>query len=311
MTTIGGPRRLGAELAFEAHCELGEGPVWDDRRQLLLWVDILAGNVHSLDVAAGAHSSFPAGMPVGAVGLTADGGLVLARADGFAMADADGRDLRPVGDFRADTATVRFNDGKPDPWGGFCAGTMRWRGSAALGSLYRLSPQGGVTELETGVEVSNGLDWTDDLRRLYYVDSHAGGIDMFDCDPGNGALSGRRRFVDVPATTGVPDGLSLDADGAVWVAIHGSGEVRRYTPDGRLDTVVPLPVRQVTSVAFGGPQLSTLFITTARDDASPSGTSERSHAGDIFCCTPGTSGRPPFRYAPEPGPAAAADRRRS
>jgi sugar lactone lactonase YvrE len=301
VTTIGGPRILSAEVAFAAKCELAEGPIWDDRRQLLLWVDILAGNVHTLDIAGGAHSSFSAGMPVGAVGLDASGGLVLALADGFAVADADGRHLRRVAEFRADTTTVRFNDGKPDPWGGFCAGTMRWRGSAALGSLYRLSPSGGVAELLTGVEVSNGMDWTDDLRRFYYVDSHAGGIDIFDTDPGNGALSGRRRFVDVPATTGVADGLSLDADGAVWVALHGSGEVRRYAPDGRLDTVVPIPVRQVTSVAFGGPQLSTLFITTARDGADATGTGERSHAGDIFCCMPGTPGRPPFRYAPENG----------
>ena len=299
MTTIGGPRVLSAELAFAAQCELGEGPVWDDRRQLLLWVDILAGNVHALDIAGGVHSSFSAGMPVGSVGLTASGSLVLALADGFAVADADGQHLRRVDGFGVDTATVRFNDGKPDPWGGFCAGTMRWRDSAALGNLYRLSPNGSVTELLTGVEVSNGMDWTDDLRRFYYVDSHAGGIDIFDTDPGNGALSGRRRLVDVPATTGVADGLSLDADGAIWVALHGSGKVCRYAPDGRLDTVVPLPVRQVTSVAFGDPQLSTLFITTARDDASLADTGERSHAGDIFCCTPGTSGRLPFRYAPQ------------
>lgn len=302
MTTIGRPRILSAELAFAAQCELAEGPVWDDRRQLLLWVDILAGNVHTLDPAGGAHSQFPAGMPVGAVGLTVSGDLVLALADGFAIADTEGGHLRRVADFRVDTTTVRFNDGKPDPWGGFCAGTMRWQGSTALGSMYRLSPRGDVTELVTGVEVSNGMDWTDDLRRLYYVDSHAGGIDMFDIDPGNRALSGRRRFVAVPATTGLADGLSLDAEGAVWVAIHGSGKVCRYAPDGRLDTVVQLPARQVTSVAFGGPQLSTLFITTARD-ADPAGASEQSHAGDIFCCTPGTSGRRPFRYAPDARPA--------
>jgi len=152
------------------------------------------------------------------------------------------------------------------------------------------------------------MDWTDDLRRLYYVDSHAGGIDMFDIDPGNGALSGRRRFVPIPATTGVADGLSLDAEGAVWVAIHGSGKVCRYAPDGRLDTVVQLPVRQVTSVAFGDPQLTTLFITTARDDTGPASAGHQSHAGDIFCCTPGTSGRPPFRYAADARLAVATDR---
>lgn len=158
MTTIGRPRVLSAELAFAAQCELAEGPVWDDRRQLLLWVDILAGNVHTLDTAGGAHSLFSAGMPVGAVGLAAGGGLVLALANGFAVAETDGRHLRRVADFQVDTTTVRFNDGKPDPWGGFCAGTMRWRGSTALGSFYRLTPKGDVTELVAGVEVSKG--WT-------------------------------------------------------------------------------------------------------------------------------------------------------
>ena len=161
-------------------------------------------------------------------------------------------------------------------------------------SLYRLAPDGAVTELFGGVRLSNGLDWTDDLRLFYYADSLAGGVDVFDTDPDTGALSGRRRFVSTSG--GLPDGLTLDAEGGLWLAVFGSGELRRYTPDGRLDTVVSLPVSQVTSAAFGGGDLSTLYITTARESFTPAELAAEPHAGDIFACTPGVAGRPPYLF---------------
>jgi sugar lactone lactonase YvrE len=295
------PVMLCADIAVEAGCELAEGPVWDAGRQRLMWVDILAGVVHSLDPSSGARSQFPTGVPVGAVGLTMGAGLVLALVDGFAVCGPDGQQLTRLPGLRTDASAVRFNDGKPDPWGGFCAGTMQWRSKNEAGCLYRLSPDGRVTELLPGVRISNGLDWTDDLRTFYYVDSPAGGVDCFTVDPETGALSGRRRFAEIPAAHGVADGLTIDADGGVWVAVFGGGEVRRYTPDGRLDRVVRLPASQVTSAAFGGPDLSLLYITTAREDFTPAQRREQPHAGDIFCCEPGVTGRLPFRFAgPEP-----------
>jgi sugar lactone lactonase YvrE len=303
------PRELHADVAAPAGCELGEGPVWDAGRQLLLWVDILAGDIHTLDPSTGARSQFSVGVPVGAVGLTtgglatgglATGGLVLAVVDGFARCDVDGQHLARLPGLATDPAAVRFNDGKPDPWGGFCAGTMRWRGGTEPGCLYRLGPDGAVTELIAGVGVSNGLDWSDDRRSFYYVDSSGGGVDLFDASPDTGALSGRRRFAEIPEQLGSADGLTIDAEGAVWVAVWGAGEVRRYLADGRLEAVLRLPVSQVTSVAFGGPALSALFVTSAHEDFSPAQLRAEPHAGDIFCCTPGVTGRLPFRYA---GPA--------
>jgi sugar lactone lactonase YvrE len=288
-------RTLDAELAFPAQCELAEGPVWDAGRGLLRWVDILPGHVHALDPVSGAHSSFGAGQPVGTVGLTRGGGLVLALAGGFALSGPDGQDLRPFGDLVVDRSVRRFNDGKPDPWSSFWAGTMGVpEDSGVPGSLYRLSPDGAVTELVGGVALSNGLDWTDDRRVFYYADSLAGGVDMFATDPDTGALSGRRRFAEVSG--GMPDGLTLDAEGCLWLAVWGSSELRRYTPDGRLDTAVKLPVSQVTSAAFGGADLSTLYITTARENFTPADLREQPHAGDIFACTPGVTGRPPFVF---------------
>jgi sugar lactone lactonase YvrE len=287
-------RELEAEVAVSAQCQLGEGPVWDPDRGLLRWVDLLAGSVHAIDPSTGARTRFDAGDAVGAVGLTRGGGLVLALADSFALAGADGQDLTRVPGFTVDRTAIRFNDGKPDPWGNFIAGTMAWDESGnPPGSLYRLAPDGVVTELFGDVGLSNGLDWTDDQNLFYYSDTNIGRVDVFDTDPDTGALSGRRPFVTVPE----PDGLTLDAEGCVWLALWGSGELRRYTPDGRLDTVVRLPAWQVTSAAFGGPDLGTLFITTAREGLTPAEQAEQPHAGDIFACTPGVTGRPPFLFA--------------
>jgi sugar lactone lactonase YvrE len=289
-------RILQADLAVPAQCELAEGPVWDPARRLLRWVDILPGNVHALDPATGVHTWFGAGDPVGAVGLTRDGGLVLALVDGFAFADHDGQNLTPLPGFTVDRATVRFNDGKPDPWGNFCAGTMAWdeQGGPPC-ALYRLTPDGTVTELVQDVALSNGLDWSDDRRLFYYADSYAGGVDLFDTDPDTGALFARRRFITIDE--GLPDGLTLDAEGCVWLAAWGTGELRRYTPAGDLDTVVRLPARQVTSAAFGGPDLATLYITTARENFTEADRRQEPHAGDIFACTPNVPGRPPFLFA--------------
>ncbi len=293
------PRVMTAELAVPAQCELAEGPVWDADSQQLLWIDILAGRVHWFDPTSETRSSFGVGCQIGSAGLTTSGRLVLALEDGFALCDADGGNLERLPSPAIDLSLVRFNDGKPDPWGGFWAGTMqRDEGQDGLGSLYRLAPDGAITELVTGVSLSNGLDWTGDRRHFYYVDSPTGAIDLFDTDPQTGTLSNRRRFVDVtPDDEGIPDGLTIDADGGIWLAVWGTGEVRRYEPDGRLDTVVRLPVSQVSSAAFGGADLSTLYITTARENFTPAQLAAEPNAGDIFRCVPGVSGRLPFRYA--------------
>ena len=288
-------RTLGADVAVPAQCELAEGPVWDATRGLLRWVDILPGRVHALDLVTDVSTRFEVGDPVGTVGLTRGGGLVLALVDGFALAGYDGQGLRRFGEFTVDRSVVRFNDGKPDPWGSFWAGTMALQGQGGPPcSLYRLSPDGSVSELLGDVSLSNGLDWSDDRRVFYYADSHSGGVDAFGTDPDTGALSGRRRFVSVSG--GMPDGLTLDAEGCLWLAVWGSGELHRYTPDGRLDTVVKLPVSQVTSAAFGGADLGTLYITTARENFTADDLRKQPHAGDIFACIPGVTGRQPYLF---------------
>jgi len=308
-------RALSADIAVPSQCYLAEGPVWDPSRHLLRWVDINPGHVHALDPATGAHTRFaPAGadgpavpradaVPVGAAGLTGDGGLVLALVDHFALGPGEpgadgGYRLAHIAGFSVDASQVRFNDGKPSPWGDFWAGTMPWREGGPSCSLYRLGTNAQVTELLGDVGLSNGLDWSDDRRSFYYADSTSGGVDVFACDPETGALGERRRFVTVEA--GIPDGLALDAEGCLWLAVFGTGEVRRYTPSGELDTVIRLPVEQPTSVAFGGDDLATLYITTAREDLTPAQVAAQPHSGDIFACAPGSTGRPPNLFKARP-----------
>src|SRR5215831_8521219 len=303
-------RELSADVAVLSQCYLAEGPVWDPGRRLLRWVDIIPGHLHSFDPAVGGSTRFavagadgpavprPDAVPVAAFGLTAGSSLVFALVDRFALGpaepDASGAyPLSRIKGFVTDTSAVRFNDGKPSPWGDFWAGTSPQRKGQDC-ALYRLSADGQVSELLTGVGLSNGLDWSDDRATFYYADSFSGGVDAFACDPATGELGERTRFI--TSDHGIPDGLTLDADGCVWIALHGAGQVRRYSRAGDLDTVIRLPVDQPTSVTFGGEDLSTLYVTTARENLTQAQLARQRHAGDIFACTPGTTGRPPNLY---------------
>lgn len=316
---MGATSRYQVEVALPSRAELGEGPTWDDRTQSLLWVDIVAGRIHRFRPDLVTDVAADVGSTLGSVGLRAGGGLVLALADGLGLASADqvraalpedagrpppgGRhagvalDYERVPGFVVAGDAVRFNDGKVDPEGRFLAGTMHWHERDPLGALYQLEPGGQVSRLLKDVTVSNGLDVSDDCRTLYYVDSQGGGIDAFDRDPETGSLANRRQVAEVPRSGGVPDGLTLDHEGCLWVAVWGAGQVRRFSPDGRLVGVVEVPAKQVTSVAFGGARLDELFITTARIGQAPTALAAQPRAGDLFWCRPGVSGRPWPRFA--------------
>jgi sugar lactone lactonase YvrE len=170
-----------------------------------------------------------------------------------------------------------------------------------VGALYRLDPDLTVHQMVTDVTVSNGLDWTNDGRRMYYIDTRTRGVDLFDFDMQTGSISGRRRLITFEEGAGVPDGMTLDADGALWVAVHSSGTVRRYTPDGVLDLVVRVPgVAMVTSCAFGGPDLADLYITTMQYGMSAEAKRSQPHSGALFRCRPGARGRRTNRFG-QPG----------
>jgi sugar lactone lactonase YvrE len=272
---------ISVRMVLGTSAVLGEGPLWDARQNLLYWVDILGGALHRWDPRAERDATVLLGQPIGAVALNENGGLLAALKDGFGLLDPETGAVRwstPVGTGR----DRRMNDGKVDPAGRFLAGTMAMDGSPGRGALYRLDPTGHVACVLDHVSVSNGLDWSLDGQVMYFVDSGNQGVDSFHYDLSTGALSNRRRLVDVPADAGVPDGLTVDAEGGIWLALHGGGALQRYGRDGTLDEVVSVPVPQVTSCAFGGEDLGDLYITTAM-------------GGGLYRCRPGVSGRLPNR----------------
>jgi sugar lactone lactonase YvrE len=285
------------ELVLDARAELGEGPVWDTRAGVLVWVDILAGHVHRYDPATGADSVTEVGQPVGAVGLRESGGLVLAVRDGFALLDEDGSAPRLLAAVEREDLETRMNDGEVDPAGRFWAGTMELDGALGRGSLYRLDPGGTVTRVLADVSISNGLGWSPDERTLYYIDSPTQRIDAYDYHRSSGAISNRRTVVEIEAGDGLPDGLTVDAEGFLWVALWGGSTIRRYAPDGRLDHVVELPVSQVTSCAFGGSDLADLYVTSAWAGLEEQQRRAEPVAGGVFRLRPGVCGLPVRGFA--------------
>lgn len=277
------------DVVLDTTASLGEGPVWDARSSTLRWVDIENGEVHRFDPASGTDTFFEVGEPVGAVAVRAAGGLVLATKSGLYTCLDNGGRRTLLHEVDTDPPGGRFNDGKADPWGRFWAGTML-AGTDGAAALYRLDPDHSLHRVLTGVTTSNGLGWSPDGTTMYYVDTPTGGIDAFDHDPSSGELTNRRRLVDVEG--GSPDGLTIDAEGCLWLALWDGWSVRRFAPDGRLLTTVEVPARRVTSCAFGG---STLYITTARTGLRDF--ADQPKAGSLFACDPGVAGLPAGEWA--------------
>ncbi|NBE56168.1 SMP-30/gluconolactonase/LRE family protein [Streptomyces boluensis] len=254
---------MRAEIAVRAGvlagAELGEGPTWDPVEGRLIWVDILGSRVHTFDPGTGRRTVFATEQHVGAAKPRAGGGLVLNLRDGVGGYDASGtfawlhRDPVPG---------RRGNDAAVAPDGTLWAGTMRYDEAPGGGTLTRIAADGTATVLLDDVTVSNGTAWSPDGSRVYYVDSPTRRIDVLRTD--GQRIVERRELATVEPGAGFPDGLTVDADGCVWVALWDGAQLRRYTPDGRLDRTVPLPVARPTECAFGGPGLRDLYVTTAR-----------------------------------------------
>ncbi|MFB7497639.1 SMP-30/gluconolactonase/LRE family protein [Streptomyces sp. NPDC056161] len=249
------------EVAVRAEATLGEGPTWDAATGRLIWIDILGMRVHGYDPASGRRTVRTTEQHVGAVKPRAGGGLVLNLRDGIGLLDPDGAfhwlHHEPVPGRRGNDAAVA-------PDGALWAGTMRYDGAAGGGTLSRVTGAGAVRTVLPSVAVSNGTGWSPDGRLMYYVDTPTRRIDVFDFD-GEQATD-RRPLAEVEEGAGFPDGLAVDADGCVWVALWDGAAVRRYTPDGALDRVLPLPTARPTACAFGGADLTDLYVTTARTE---------------------------------------------
>ena len=268
----------------------GEGPVWSPAWGGLRLVDLFAGDVLTL-AENGSVNRRHVDSIAAALRPRVHGGAVLAIERGFALESVDGT-LTRLPEIWAD-AGVRMNDGGCAPDGSFYCGSMAYDARTGAGSLYRLSPECSVSVELTGVTISNGLEWSPDGSLAYYNDTPTGRIAVFDWAPDTG-LTGQRTLVDIPAEHGFPDGLTVDSEGGVWVALYGGGAVHRYTPAGTLDEVIEVDAERVTACTFGGADLRQLLITTSRENLA--GGSDPL-AGSIFTATPGVAGLPVRAFA--------------
>jgi len=279
-------QRWTAELVLDVHADLGEGPLWDARSGELLWVDIMAGLVHRFDPVNGNDVALDVGTPVGCVVPRAVGGYALGLRDGFGIANGDVGLVARLDTGRPD---LRMNDGACDSRGRFWAGTMQLDCEPGAGCLYRLDVDGSVRTMLSGVTISNGIGWSPDESVMYYVDTPTRRIDVFDYEPESGAIANRRALTELEEGAGDPDGLVVDVEGCVWVALWNGSAVRRYGPDGELIGVVDVPAGRVTKAAFGGAGLDELYITTAAGDEPL--------AGGLFRVRPGVRGLPAHAFA--------------
>jgi sugar lactone lactonase YvrE len=265
----------------------GEGPCWLARSGELAWVDMLAGRVLATSLATGTTQVVDIPGPVAAIlRPRAVGGIVVATETGVVLLDEHDSPT-PLCEILSEPG-IRMNDGACDPQGRFWCGSMAYDQREGGGSLYRVETDGSFATALSDVTISNGLDWSDDGATVFYVDTPTGRIDNFTFDPATGGLGERRTFVEIDPGVGRPDGLTIDAEGGVWVALWEGGAVRRYAPDGALDAVVSLPCGQVTACTFGGDDLDELFITTSREGLPPGADPA---GGALFRCRPAVRGR--------------------
>jgi sugar lactone lactonase YvrE len=288
-----------ATLALDAQATLGEGPIWDSRESVLWWIDINNHLLHRFDPAANSDQIFDIGQRIGTVVPRTSGGLMLAVQNGFASYDPTTQKLEVIADPESHLPENRFNDGKCDPAGRFWAGTLELvEENMKAGTLYCLAPDGRVEPRVPNVGISNGIVWTSDKKTMYYIDTPTRRVDAFDYDNETGAIANRRPAIELPEGGGFPDGMTIDADGKLWVALWGGWGVVRFDPEtgARLDKV-DVPASQVTACAFGGPHLEDLYITTARRDLEGDALKNEPLAGGLFHAAVGVSGLPAYAFA--------------
>jgi D-xylono/L-arabinono-1,4-lactonase len=247
-------------IAADVHCELGENPLWDPAQRRVYWTDIPAGRILRLDVASGKHEVIYQGPPVGGFTFQENGDLLLFRVNDLALLHPDGR--VSLAQKFSDAGLSRFNDVIADPEGRVFAGSIGE--TRETGGLYRVERDGSFTRLFAGTGCSNGMGFSPDLKTFYWTCSTTRQIFQFDYDRSAGTLGNRRLFYKATPDEGIPDGLTVDAEGFVWSARWGGAAILRHGLDGKVLDRIPFPVPNITSMCFGGDHLDQLFVTSAQ-----------------------------------------------
>jgi L-arabinonolactonase len=298
---------IETRLIVDANNHLGEGPLWDVKEQRLYWIDSTAAEISSCRADGSDIKRYFVPRHIGSMALREQGGAVVALANGLHFYDFDAQTVKLIADPESDDTETRFNDGKVDRRGRFIAGTMaydfdrydadRGQRSSRSGALYRLDTNGQVTRLDGGISCSNGPCWSPDNGTFYFTDTYDRQMYAYDYDIETGAVANRRVFASARNMAGTFDGATVDAEGYVWSALVFGGRILRFAPDGTLDRVVPFPVRNLTSVMFGGPDLDILFVTTMGRPMWGIPQKERDKGGLFAITGLGVKGLPEPRFA--------------
>ena len=272
------------EVVVDVKTTLGEGPLWDAEQERLYWIDVFDGRVFRATAAGGEIRCWDVPQKIGSLALRKDGGgAVVALARGFHLLDFKSGDVERIVDPEPDKLNNRLNDGKVDRRGRFVAGSMDTMEEGPNGALYRLDPDFSLRKLDDKITVSNGPCWSPDGATFYFADSGAGEIWAYDYEQSTGAVSNRRTFVRVDRSRGgTADGATVDAEGCLWNALVYDGRLVRYDPSGRIDRVIDMPVKKITSVMFGGPKLDILFVTSMAKPPLPRFPGDGRLRGSLF-----------------------------
>ncbi|MFN8444830.1 MAG: SMP-30/gluconolactonase/LRE family protein [Caldilineaceae bacterium] len=285
-------------LLVDIRALVGEGAIWEPQKKVLYWIDILSNMVYEYNPATGENKGYNVGQHVGTVVPRTSGGLMLSLYNGFASFDPESGKVTVIADPEADIPGNRFNDGKCDPAGRFWAGTMAYTNQTTQGSLYRLDTDLSVHKMLGDIAISNGIVWSLDNKTMYYIDTYAYNVRAYDYDLATGNISNERVVVEIAKEMGGPDGMAIDAEGMLWVAHFGGSTVRRWDPNsGKELDRIDLPVTQITSCAFGGDDLSILYITSAATGLDEQALAKQPLAGSLFRANPGVKGAPTFAFA--------------
>ncbi|MDX1541625.1 MAG: SMP-30/gluconolactonase/LRE family protein [Geminicoccaceae bacterium] len=287
---------MKAECILECGNRLGEGPIWDDRSGWLYWVDVTAAEVNGFEPKSGEHRRWGTGEHVGSLSVREGGGLILALKNGFSTLDLESGRVTRICECEAELDNNRFNDGRCDREGRFLAGSLVYSEDQPKGSLWRLDPDHRVSRVLSGITVPNGLCWSPDGGTMYFVDTPTREIRAYAYDRASGTPSDPKLFRKVDDTPGWPDGSIVDSEGFLWNGEWDGARVVRYAPDGSVDRVVEVPARRATCAALGGPDLKTLYITTAWDRMSEAERAEWPLSGHLFAVPVDVPGLPDPRY---------------
>ena len=288
---------IDPELAVEKRALVGEGSLWDPNSKILYWVDILSHELYLYDPATGQNRTIPTCQSVGTVVPRKSGGVALSLHNGFAALDLDTEKITPIADPERDIPANRFNDGKCDPAGRFWAGTMEFNGATDQGALYCLDIDHSVAKKVEPVSISNGIVWSADNSTMYYIDTPLNTVRAYDYDVDTGNISNERVAIEHQGGEGHFDGMSIDEEGMVWIALFGGWGVQRYNPaNGELLRSIRLPVEQTTSCAFGGENLDELYVTSAAIGLDDAALAAQPLSGALIVIDPGVRGVPAFSY---------------